>query len=140
MWTPCSPERFCGHSCLISFSWMFSFSFHFVSYIFHRHLTGDVIFSTTPQEHYFDCPYQLSSQIIGQTYRDAVVCSMHHVHSIHFFYNLCPPALVFLKLDLIYNWIWFYMPTSYFPDFSRLISPYNRSSKYFSNNIYDRPF
>ncbi|KAH7677707.1 Protein-serine/threonine phosphatase protein [Dioscorea alata] len=37
---------------------------------------GEVIFSTTPQEHYFDCPYQLSSQIIGQTYRDAVVSNV----------------------------------------------------------------
>ncbi|KAM0953804.1 putative protein-serine/threonine phosphatase [Dioscorea sansibarensis] len=37
---------------------------------------GEVIFSTTPQEHYFDCPYQLSSEIIGQTYRDAVVSSV----------------------------------------------------------------
>ncbi|XP_020273988.1 probable protein phosphatase 2C 1 isoform X2 [Asparagus officinalis] len=37
---------------------------------------GQVIFSTQPQEHYFDCPYQLSSEIIGQTYRDAMVCSL----------------------------------------------------------------
>ncbi|KAJ0979294.1 hypothetical protein J5N97_014768 [Dioscorea zingiberensis] len=37
---------------------------------------GQVIFSTTPQEHYFDCPYQLSSEIIGQSYRDAMVCNV----------------------------------------------------------------
>lgn len=37
---------------------------------------GQVIFSTQPQEHYFDCPYQLSSEIISQTYRDAMVCSV----------------------------------------------------------------
>lgn len=35
--------------------------------------TGQVVFTTSPQEHYFDCPYQLSSEIIGQTYRDAMV-------------------------------------------------------------------
>nr|KJB53313.1 hypothetical protein B456_009G113300 [Gossypium raimondii] len=34
---------------------------------------GQIIFSTTPQEHYFDCPYQLSSELVGQTYLDAVV-------------------------------------------------------------------
>ncbi|CAN6842484.1 unnamed protein product [Brassica oleracea] len=32
-----------------------------------------IIFSTTPQEYYFDCPYQLSSQGSGQTYLDASV-------------------------------------------------------------------
>ncbi|XP_008804123.2 probable protein phosphatase 2C 1 isoform X4 [Phoenix dactylifera] len=37
---------------------------------------GQVIFSTPPQEHYFDCPYQLSSEIIGQTYLDAMVCTV----------------------------------------------------------------
>ncbi|XP_010921018.1 probable protein phosphatase 2C 26 isoform X1 [Elaeis guineensis] len=37
---------------------------------------GQVIFSTPPQEHYFDCPYQLSSEIIGQTYLDAMVCTI----------------------------------------------------------------
>lgn len=37
---------------------------------------GQVIFSTQPQEHYFDCPYQLSSELISQTYRDAMVCSV----------------------------------------------------------------
>jgi protein phosphatase PTC7 len=31
------------------------------------------MFSTFPQEHYFDCPYQLSSEAIGQTYQDALV-------------------------------------------------------------------
>lgn len=34
---------------------------------------GRVIFSTTPQEHYFDCPFQLSSEMVGQTYLDAMV-------------------------------------------------------------------
>ncbi|KAF5192527.1 phosphatase PTC7-like protein [Thalictrum thalictroides] len=34
---------------------------------------GKIYFSTSPQEHYFDCPYQLSSQVAGQTYLDAVV-------------------------------------------------------------------
>ncbi|KAG1339034.1 putative protein phosphatase 2C 26 [Cocos nucifera] len=37
---------------------------------------GQVIFATPPQEHYFDCPYQLSSEIIGQTYLDATVCTI----------------------------------------------------------------
>ncbi|RWW27459.1 hypothetical protein GW17_00008109, partial [Ensete ventricosum] len=32
-----------------------------------------VVFATSPQEHYFDCPYQLSSEKIGQTYQDAMV-------------------------------------------------------------------
>ncbi|XP_038992993.1 probable protein phosphatase 2C 26 isoform X3 [Hibiscus syriacus] len=40
---------------------------------------GQIIFSTTPQEHYFDCPYQLSSELIGQTYLDAVVSSVELV-------------------------------------------------------------
>ncbi|KAK6935674.1 hypothetical protein RJ641_032704 [Dillenia turbinata] len=34
---------------------------------------GEVIFSSSPQEHYFDCPYQLSSERVGQTYLDATV-------------------------------------------------------------------
>ncbi|KAL3623873.1 hypothetical protein CASFOL_032689 [Castilleja foliolosa] len=34
---------------------------------------GQVIFSTSPQEHYFDCPYQLSSEAIGQTFLDATM-------------------------------------------------------------------
>ncbi|PNT57122.1 hypothetical protein POPTR_001G282500v4 [Populus trichocarpa] len=39
-----------------------------------RAIRGDrIIFSTSPQEHYFDCPYQLSSEMVGQTYLDAVV-------------------------------------------------------------------
>jgi protein phosphatase PTC7 len=38
---------------------------------------GQVMFSTCPQEHYFDCPYQLSSEAIGQTYKDALVCTVH---------------------------------------------------------------
>ncbi|KAK1312220.1 putative protein phosphatase 2C 1 [Acorus calamus] len=37
---------------------------------------GQEIFSMPPQEHYFDCPYQLSSEIITQTYRDAMVCNL----------------------------------------------------------------
>ncbi|GMH07438.1 hypothetical protein Nepgr_009278 [Nepenthes gracilis] len=37
---------------------------------------GQIVFSTFPQEHYFDCPYQLSSEPVGQTYLDAVVCSV----------------------------------------------------------------
>lgn len=36
-------------------------------------LTGRVTFSTSPQEHYFDCPYQLSSETVGQTFLDATV-------------------------------------------------------------------
>ncbi|PIA59554.1 hypothetical protein AQUCO_00400441v1 [Aquilegia coerulea] len=34
---------------------------------------GKINFSTSPQEHYFDCPYQLSSHEAGQTYLDAMV-------------------------------------------------------------------
>ncbi|XP_060966615.1 probable protein phosphatase 2C 26 isoform X2 [Cannabis sativa] len=37
---------------------------------------GRVVFSSIPQEHYFDCPYQLSSEVISQTYLDAKVSSM----------------------------------------------------------------
>ncbi|XP_058075473.1 probable protein phosphatase 2C 1 isoform X7 [Magnolia sinica] len=37
---------------------------------------GQVVFSTSPQEHSFDCPYQLSSEVVGQTYQDAMVCSV----------------------------------------------------------------
>ncbi|CAL5353205.1 probable protein phosphatase 2C 26 isoform X1 [Camellia sinensis] len=37
---------------------------------------GQIIFSTSPQEHYFDCPYQLSSEVVGQTYLDATVTSV----------------------------------------------------------------
>ncbi|XP_068642640.1 probable protein phosphatase 2C 26 [Aristolochia californica] len=40
---------------------------------------GQIIFSTCPQEHYFDCPYQLSSEMIGQTYKDAMVCCIELV-------------------------------------------------------------
>ncbi|KAK6246797.1 hypothetical protein QUC31_018362 [Theobroma cacao] len=40
---------------------------------------GQIIFSTSPQEHYFDCPYQLSSELVGQTYLDAVVSSVELV-------------------------------------------------------------
>ncbi|KAE8658734.1 putative protein phosphatase 2C 1 [Hibiscus syriacus] len=40
---------------------------------------GQIVFSTTPQEHYFDCPYQLSSELIGQTYLDAVDSSVELV-------------------------------------------------------------
>ncbi|KAL5221422.1 hypothetical protein ABZP36_026135 [Zizania latifolia] len=38
---------------------------------------GQVMFSTCPQEHYFDCPYQISSEAIGQTYLDALVCTVN---------------------------------------------------------------
>uniref|UniRef100_A0A7N0TGR1 Protein phosphatase n=1 Tax=Kalanchoe fedtschenkoi TaxID=63787 RepID=A0A7N0TGR1_KALFE len=38
---------------------------------------GQIVFSTSPQEHYFDCPYQLSSEVVGQTYLDAMVCSVN---------------------------------------------------------------
>ncbi|XP_043809565.1 probable protein phosphatase 2C 26 isoform X2 [Manihot esculenta] len=37
---------------------------------------GQIIFSTSTQEHYFDCPYQLSSEMVGQTYLDAMVSNM----------------------------------------------------------------
>ncbi|KAL4610819.1 hypothetical protein ACB092_08G079400 [Castanea dentata] len=37
---------------------------------------GQIIFSTSPQEHYFDCPYQLSSEVVGQTYLDAMVSNV----------------------------------------------------------------
>ncbi|KAK9069088.1 hypothetical protein SSX86_013204 [Deinandra increscens subsp. villosa] len=37
---------------------------------------GQIIFSTFPQEHYFDCPYQLSSEAVTQTYLDATVSSI----------------------------------------------------------------
>ncbi|XP_039816046.1 probable protein phosphatase 2C 1 isoform X3 [Panicum virgatum] len=38
---------------------------------------GQVMFSIPPQEHYFDCPYQISSEAAGQTYQDALVCSVN---------------------------------------------------------------
>ncbi|KAG9147311.1 hypothetical protein Leryth_020570 [Lithospermum erythrorhizon] len=34
---------------------------------------GQLIFFTYLQEHYFDCPYQLSSENVGRTYLDAKV-------------------------------------------------------------------
>ncbi|XP_074279408.1 putative protein phosphatase 2C 26 isoform X1 [Silene latifolia] len=37
---------------------------------------GQVMFTTCPQEHYFDCPYQLSSEATTQTYLDAVVSTV----------------------------------------------------------------
>lgn len=37
---------------------------------------GQVVFTTCPQEHSFDCPYQLSSETSGQTYLDAAVSSV----------------------------------------------------------------
>ncbi|XP_057789796.1 probable protein phosphatase 2C 1 isoform X2 [Salvia miltiorrhiza] len=37
---------------------------------------GQIVFSTSPQEHYFDCPYQLSSEAVGQTFLDATVMSV----------------------------------------------------------------
>lgn len=42
---------------------------------------GQVVFSTSPQEHYFDCPYQLSSEAVGQTFMDATVLNpIHHMN------------------------------------------------------------
>ncbi|WVZ82747.1 hypothetical protein U9M48_029978 [Paspalum notatum var. saurae] len=38
---------------------------------------GQVVFSIYPQEHYFDCPYQISSEAAGQTYQDALVCTVN---------------------------------------------------------------
>ncbi|KQK02827.1 probable protein phosphatase 2C 1 isoform X2 [Brachypodium distachyon] len=40
---------------------------------------GQVMFSTCPQEHYFDCPYQISSEAVSQTYQDALVCTVNLV-------------------------------------------------------------
>ncbi|KAL3850568.1 hypothetical protein ACJIZ3_012450 [Penstemon smallii] len=37
---------------------------------------GQVVFSTSAQEHYFDCPYQLSSEPISQTFLDATVTTV----------------------------------------------------------------
>ncbi|XP_050218041.1 probable protein phosphatase 2C 26 [Mercurialis annua] len=37
---------------------------------------GQIIFSSSIQEHYFDCPYQLSSEMLTQTYADAMVSSL----------------------------------------------------------------
>ncbi|KAI4304600.1 hypothetical protein MLD38_040085 [Melastoma candidum] len=37
---------------------------------------GLIIFSTTPQEHYFDCPFQLSSETLSQTSLDAVLSTV----------------------------------------------------------------
>ncbi|KAI3450286.1 hypothetical protein Pfo_006951 [Paulownia fortunei] len=37
---------------------------------------GQIIYSTSPQEHYFDCPYQLSSEAVGQTFLDATVTTV----------------------------------------------------------------
>lgn len=37
---------------------------------------GKLIFSSCPVEHYFDCPYQMSSEAVTQTYLDAVVSSV----------------------------------------------------------------
>ncbi|KAF6146939.1 hypothetical protein GIB67_036658 [Kingdonia uniflora] len=37
---------------------------------------GEIVFSSFPQEHYFDCPYQLSSERVSQTYRDATICNL----------------------------------------------------------------
>lgn len=38
---------------------------------------GQMIFSTFPLEHYFDCPYQLSSESVTQTYLDAIVSTVN---------------------------------------------------------------
>ncbi|KAF3454856.1 hypothetical protein FNV43_RR05304 [Rhamnella rubrinervis] len=37
---------------------------------------GRTVFSTSPQEHSFDCPFQLSSEVVGQTYLDAMVSNV----------------------------------------------------------------
>ncbi|XP_041998711.1 probable protein phosphatase 2C 26 isoform X1 [Salvia splendens] len=37
---------------------------------------GQIVFSTSPQEHYFDCPFQLSSEAAGQTFLDATVMTV----------------------------------------------------------------
>ncbi|XP_029153036.1 probable protein phosphatase 2C 26 isoform X5 [Arachis hypogaea] len=43
---------------------------------------GSVIFSTSPQEHYFDCPFQLSSERAGQTYLDAAaLANLARIHA-----------------------------------------------------------
>ncbi|XP_024538756.1 probable protein phosphatase 2C 26 [Selaginella moellendorffii] len=34
---------------------------------------GKVVFATSPQQHYFDCPYQFSSEVGGQTAEDSAV-------------------------------------------------------------------
>ncbi|KAJ1691325.1 hypothetical protein LUZ63_015480 [Rhynchospora breviuscula] len=53
------------------------FPFMFLIMLLHKYyLIGQVIFATCPQEHYFDCPYQISSESNGQTYEDATVCSI----------------------------------------------------------------
>lgn len=38
----------------------------------HLHCAGKVVYATAPQQHYFDCPYQLSSEN-AQTADDATV-------------------------------------------------------------------
>jgi serine/threonine protein phosphatase PrpC len=35
--------------------------------------SGKVVFATSPQQHYFDCPYQFSSSEGGQSASDAAV-------------------------------------------------------------------
>lgn len=52
---------------------------------------GQVVFSTSPQEHYFDCPYQLSSEASGQTYLDATVWRSMHPE-------------IFRRLTMILSW------------------------------------
>lgn len=37
---------------------------------------GQIIFATCCQEHYFDCPFQLSSEAVTQTYNDAVITTV----------------------------------------------------------------
>lgn len=44
-------------------------------------IVGQIVYSTSPQEHYFDCPYQLSSEAVGQTFIDATVLNpIHHMN------------------------------------------------------------
>jgi hypothetical protein len=51
------------------------------------------MFSTCPQEHYFDCPYQLSSEAIGQTYKDALVYIYETEPTVLFFVVVEAPVL-----------------------------------------------
>lgn len=48
------------------------------SYLFFNDILGQIMFSIYPQEHYFDCPYQISSEAVGQTYQDALVSTFFY--------------------------------------------------------------
>ncbi|TKY47207.1 phosphatase 2C 1 [Spatholobus suberectus] len=58
---------------------------------------GHVIFSTSPQEHYFDCPFQLSSERVSQTYLDAAVPFNNHCYYCLTFFS--PSTLSVLTLQ-----------------------------------------